>query len=247
MAAGRDIARHSRLIRKAQVARNLEALKEAEAKRTEQEALSAMTPGEIRRHATRARKVLRAARGAGHHGVGPVEEMMMGPGSIDDKMDRGGEDKAVVLFASPQAQALAEERGILAEFLIGQKPSSEYGFTKSDITGFLPEAEAPSEGEGEEAPSEGEGEEGREPSETGDLGGEGAKGDAEAGEGEGTREKGGEAPEVLYASPKARALAEEGGLTGEELKDWAPSGPKGFSVDDIRKIIFASTTAEGEG
>lgn len=239
MAAGRDIARHQRLIRKDQVARNLVALKEAEQRRTEQEALSSMSPGEIRRRATQARVVQRALR-ISHHGVGPVEEMMMGPGSIDDKMDRGGEDKAV-RFASPQAQALAEERGIVAEFLITQKPSSEYGFTKGDIKGFLPEADAPPE-----ASPEGEGEEGRETRETGAPEGEGADGDGDVGEGEGTREEGDEAPRVLYASPEARALAEAEGLTATELEDWAPSEPEGFTEDDIREIASAGEDEERE-
>ncbi len=244
MAAGRDIARHTRLIRREQVARNLEALKEAEARRTEQEALSEMSPSEIRRRATQARVVQRAKR-SGHHRVGEIEERMMGAGSIEDKMDRGGEDKGALwaaLFASPQAQALAEGRGIVAEFLATQEPSSQYGFTKGDIEGYLPEAEAPPK-----APPEGKAEEGRETLETEAPEGEGADGGGEVTEGEGTREEGGEASEVLYASPEARALSEAEGLTDETLAQWAPSSPLGFTKGDIEDIAAAEADGEGEG
>ena len=102
MAAGRDIARHTALIRRQQQERNLQAIREAEQRRTEQETLSALSPGEIRKRANIARLAPSsspATKVQGHRIIPlPPPPEKLDRGLYEDKMDRGpgAEDKGPI-------------------------------------------------------------------------------------------------------------------------------------------------------
>lgn len=145
MGAGRDITRHSALIRKEQQRRNREALIEAEKRRTAAEALAKMSPSEIRRQTTAARRQIRLQR-SGHAIVGS-EEKMIGPGSEFNKMLVPAED---VKFASHPAKKLAEESGIPASIIATFAPSSEHGYTIDDIRSIIATMEEEDDGENDE-------------------------------------------------------------------------------------------------
>lgn len=88
MAAGRDIARATKIIRKRQAAVNAAALAEEERRRTEAEAIGAMKPSEIRRMQTDARRRQREEMRLVRAGASVVE-IKLDRTRYEDKMDRG--------------------------------------------------------------------------------------------------------------------------------------------------------------
>jgi len=161
MAAGRDIARHTALLRKQQLARNLEAVKAEEERRADADRQSKMAPGDLRKELAARRGEQRRHARDGHKltvldtpkGGWLDEDDLSDDTDLDDddedwddeeekmdvvhedKMDRGDtmEDKSGITFASRRARNMMIKLRLHEDALRPYAPSNEKGYTVGDV------------------------------------------------------------------------------------------------------------------
>lgn len=159
MAAGRDIALATRLIRQRQRRENARALAEEQERRTEAEAISEMRPSELRKrnNALRREERERQRLASAKQDSEPYEDKMDRGWGWEDKggensrelhetgsdgSEEGGECREAgamnltheeVEYASPQARELAKELGLRPDDVMSFVASGKTGYTKGDV------------------------------------------------------------------------------------------------------------------